>query len=280
LSRPAQQAHTLRRHPGGAGRHAGHRGGRTLRGQPPVGPCLAAPLSSWRAGGVGGPLASPAVSCCDPVAAADRAGSHASRDAAPASRTKGRTVGVVLQRGGQGTAAGHRGGRQAHETRPQRGCSRDGAWRLCWWACQDLNLGPHPYQLSRAKRYAERRFPRSRVSVRREVMRSNRVVPSGANKPDYSTCFVRESRIEEVRGLSASEGLSGVSAFRSSFGRSICSRRRAACALLAIRCGWCAWCRSAPPATPTGRARPARAPRLVWLPAARQRRCPQTARSR
>jgi hypothetical protein len=29
-----------------------------------------------------------------------------------------------------------------------------------WWACQDSNLGPHPYQVSRAKRCADRRFPR------------------------------------------------------------------------------------------------------------------------
>jgi hypothetical protein len=27
-----------------------------------------------------------------------------------------------------------------------------------WWACQDLNLGPHPYQQSRAYRYATLRF--------------------------------------------------------------------------------------------------------------------------
>jgi hypothetical protein len=40
-----------------------------------------------------------------------------------------------------------------------------------WWACQDLNLGPHPYQQSRAKRYADEHFPRSNASVRREVIR-------------------------------------------------------------------------------------------------------------
>jgi hypothetical protein len=38
------------------------------------------------------------------------------------------------------------------------------------WACQDLNLGPHPYQLSRAKRHANRRFPRSLASGRRSVI--------------------------------------------------------------------------------------------------------------
>jgi hypothetical protein len=28
-----------------------------------------------------------------------------------------------------------------------------------WWACQDLNLGPHPYQQSTAERHADRCFP-------------------------------------------------------------------------------------------------------------------------
>jgi hypothetical protein len=41
-----------------------------------------------------------------------------------------------------------------------------------WWAWLDLNLGPHPYQVSRAKRCADRRFPRSSLSVRGEGMRS------------------------------------------------------------------------------------------------------------
>ena len=30
---------------------------------------------------------------------------------------------------------------------------------VVWWACQDLNLGPHPYQQSRAERHADRCFP-------------------------------------------------------------------------------------------------------------------------
>ena len=41
------------------------------------------------------------------------------------------------------------------------------------WACQDLNQRPHPYQRSRAKRCADRRFPRSLASVRGEGMRSS-----------------------------------------------------------------------------------------------------------
>jgi hypothetical protein len=40
------------------------------------------------------------------------------------------------------------------------------------WACQDLNQRPHPYQVSRAKRCAQGRFPRSSLSVRGEGMRS------------------------------------------------------------------------------------------------------------
>src|SRR5215207_1324473 len=32
--------------------------------------------------------------------------------------------------------------------------------RGLWWACQDLNLGPHPYQGSRAQPCADRPFPR------------------------------------------------------------------------------------------------------------------------
>ena len=42
-----------------------------------------------------------------------------------------------------------------------------------WWAWLDLNQRPHPYQVSRAKRCAERRFPRSPLSVTGEGMRSN-----------------------------------------------------------------------------------------------------------
>jgi hypothetical protein len=48
-----------------------------------------------------------------------------------------------------------------------------------WWACQDLNLGPHPYQVSRAQRCADRRFPRSLPSVGGEGMRSNSLALTG-----------------------------------------------------------------------------------------------------
>jgi hypothetical protein len=34
-----------------------------------------------------------------------------------------------------------------------------------WWACQDLNLGPHPYQVSPAERRAIQHFPRPGGSV-------------------------------------------------------------------------------------------------------------------
>jgi hypothetical protein len=40
-----------------------------------------------------------------------------------------------------------------------------------WWACQDLNLGPHPYQQSRAYRHATARLCRSLATVEGEVMR-------------------------------------------------------------------------------------------------------------
>ena len=41
-----------------------------------------------------------------------------------------------------------------------------------WWAWEDFNLRPHPYQVSTAKRCAERRFPRSPATVRGQGMRS------------------------------------------------------------------------------------------------------------
>jgi hypothetical protein len=40
------------------------------------------------------------------------------------------------------------------------------------WACQDLNLGPHPYQQTAGNRCADRRFRRSRPTVEAKVMRS------------------------------------------------------------------------------------------------------------
>ena len=39
------------------------------------------------------------------------------------------------------------------------------------WAWLDLNQRPHPYQVSRAKRCADQRFPRSRATVRGQGMR-------------------------------------------------------------------------------------------------------------
>jgi hypothetical protein len=48
------------------------------------------------------------------------------------------------------------------------GCSEAG-----WWAWEDLNLRLHPYQQSRAYRYATLRFRRSLATVRGQVMRSN-----------------------------------------------------------------------------------------------------------
>jgi hypothetical protein len=47
--------------------------------------------------------------------------------------------------------------------------------RLVWWACQDLNLRPHPYQLNAGNRCAKRRSRRWRSTVEAEVMWSHRV---------------------------------------------------------------------------------------------------------
>jgi hypothetical protein len=44
-----------------------------------------------------------------------------------------------------------------------------------WWACQDLNLGPHPYQPNAGNRCAEPRSRRSGPTVGAKVMRSTGV---------------------------------------------------------------------------------------------------------
>jgi hypothetical protein len=51
------------------------------------------------------------------------------------------------------------------------------SWGNGWWACQDLNLGPHPYQQSGAYRYATLRCCRSCSTVRGQVMRCSRPRP-------------------------------------------------------------------------------------------------------
>jgi hypothetical protein len=62
-----------------------------------------------------------------------------------------------------------------------------------WWACQDLNLGPHPYQLNAGNRCANRRSRRSRPTVDANVMRSIGVqvcvLPSHIpNPPSVNPC--------------------------------------------------------------------------------------------
>ena len=42
-----------------------------------------------------------------------------------------------------------------------------------WWACQDLNLGPHPYQQNAGNRCAKRRSRRSHSTVGVEVTKEN-----------------------------------------------------------------------------------------------------------
>jgi hypothetical protein len=53
------------------------------------------------------------------------------------------------------------------------------------WAWEDLNLRPHPYQQSSAKRCADYRFPRSHATVRREVMRSKILAQTGTDAPPW-----------------------------------------------------------------------------------------------
>jgi hypothetical protein len=88
-----------------------------------------------------------------------------------------------------------------------------------WWACQDLNLGPHPYQQSGAYRYATLRFCRSRATVGGEVMRSLRLRSKRCKQARL--LYVLRPGIQNRGGPRAlsSEGLSGASTFRSSFGR-------------------------------------------------------------
>ena len=76
-----------------------------------------------------------------------------------------------------------------------------------WWACQDLNLGPHPYQVSRAKRCAQRRFPRSPRSVRGKGMRSNNVVRTGAQGSAMGAArYVEEPVAGKAMGLPGGRG--------------------------------------------------------------------------
>jgi hypothetical protein len=76
-----------------------------------------------------------------------------------------------------------------------------------WWACQDLNLGPHPCQQSRAQRCADRRFPRSLASVRGEGMRSNSP-PGSAHRRDAVAAgkLCQQSIVGKVMGLPGGRG--------------------------------------------------------------------------
>jgi hypothetical protein len=57
------------------------------------------------------------------------------------------------------------------------------------WARLDLNQRPHPYQVSRAKRCADRRFPRSLASVGAKGCVLSDLVPSGAGEPGRLTHY-------------------------------------------------------------------------------------------
>jgi hypothetical protein len=68
-----------------------------------------------------------------------------------------------------------RRGPDVDQERNERRRSQDRDALTCWvgwWACQDLNLGPHPYQQSSAYRYATLRFRRWCPTVGGQVMRS------------------------------------------------------------------------------------------------------------
>ena len=67
-----------------------------------------------------------------------------------------------------------------------------------WWACQDLNLGPHPYQVSRPQRCADRRFPRSPASIRAKGCVLSDLVPSDASKAQAASCASSDSRIRRA----------------------------------------------------------------------------------
>jgi hypothetical protein len=51
------------------------------------------------------------------------------------------------------------------------------------WAWLDLNQRPHPYQVSRAQRCADRHSPKSLASVRAKGCVLSGLVPSSAGKP-------------------------------------------------------------------------------------------------
>jgi hypothetical protein len=75
---------------------------------------------------------------------------------------------------------------------------------VVWWACQDLNLGPHPYQQSGAYRCATLRFRRWRATVEGQVMRS--YVP--ADRRTDRTPRLRD-KLEDQSVASKAMGLPG-----------------------------------------------------------------------
>jgi hypothetical protein len=75
------------------------------------------------------------------------------------------------------------------------------------WAWLDLNQRPHPYQVSRAKRCADRRFPRSRASARGEGMRSNSPPGSAHRRNAVAACKVSYQPVaDKAMGLPSGRG--------------------------------------------------------------------------
>jgi hypothetical protein len=107
------------------------------------------------------------------------------------------------------------------------------------WAWLDLNQRPHPYQQSGAHRCADRRFPRSPLTVRGEVMRSCN--PARINAP---TSVVATGKVCQQPVAGKAMGLPVGAAAPSMADR---VRRRAR----AEPCAWSAWQLARPARPPT-----------------------------
>ena len=143
-------------------------------------------VGQWRVGGGPGRLGE-AAAALDPAERPGGPGRRAERPwLAAALWARPRCVVVVEPdagwRGPMGLPAGWACGPSAAQADGGRSRLAASSAVTCddgWWACQDLNLGPHPYQQSRAHRCATRRFCRSCATVGGEVMRCSKGWPKG-----------------------------------------------------------------------------------------------------
>jgi hypothetical protein len=118
-------------------------------------------------------------------------------------------------------AGGSRKQRQSKETGGK--CSRRST--PVWWAWLDLNQRPHPYQVSRAQRCADRRFPRSSLSVRGEGMRS--CTPFRREQPSVRPVWIIIVQRSAFR-LQQPQARSGVSQGRARLGSPVLTPARPA----------------------------------------------------